>query len=265
MRPTIVFGHANGFPAGTYRKLFDFWGGAGWRVRAVPMFGHDPRYPVASGWRRLRDQLVDYIVEEAPEGAFLVGHSLGGILSLMVACRRPDLARGVVLLDSPLFAGWRAQSLRMLKLTGLLQRVSPGRIARKRRDEWPSRADALAHFANKSKFARWAPGVLQDYIAACTELHDGKAVLAYDRVIEARIYDSLPHDLGAILRRHPPSCPVAFVGGERSRELRQGGLATTRALVGNRIRWIAGTHLFPMEQPALTAAVVLELLGTMSG
>jgi pimeloyl-ACP methyl ester carboxylesterase len=263
MRGTIVFAHANGFPAGTYRQLFALWRAAGWRVRALPMFGHDPGYPVASGWRRLRDQLIDFCVAEAPQGAYLVGHSLGGILALMTACRRPELAQGVVLLDSPLITGWRAHSVQMLKLSGLMARVSPGKVARTRRHEWPSRRDAVAHFGAKSKFARWAPGLVEDYVTAGTVRRGGKAVLAFDRAIETRIYDTLPHDLGPMLRRHPPRCPVAFVAGERSREIRQGGMAATHALVGERLRWIAGTHLFPMEQPALTADLVLQLLQTM--
>lgn len=265
MRDTIVFVHANGFPAGTYRRLFDFWGGAGWRVLAPRMIGHDPLFPVASGWRRLRDEVIRYVQEEAPEGVFLVGHSLGGILSLMAASRRPGLARGVVLLDAPLVTGWRAHSLRLLKATGLIERVSPGRIASRRRHEWPTRAAALAHFERNARFALWAEGVLEDYVAAGTVRRGGTTVLAFDRTIEARIYETLPHDLGTLLRRHPPRCPVGFVAGERSRELRQGGMRATRRLVGERLRWIAGTHLFPMEHPAQTAAAVLELIGTMRG
>ena len=42
-RPCLVFSHANGFPAGTYRQLFKIWRDAGWRVLAVDKFGHDPR------------------------------------------------------------------------------------------------------------------------------------------------------------------------------------------------------------------------------
>ena len=57
----IIFSHANGFPAGTYRLLFEAWQAAGRRVAAVERFGHDPRYPVSSNWPRLRDQLVDFI------------------------------------------------------------------------------------------------------------------------------------------------------------------------------------------------------------
>ena len=123
---TIVFAHANGFPAATYGVLFDAWRAAGWRVLAPAKFGHDPHYPVSGNWPRLRDELIHYIEREAGGAPVqLVGHSLGGYLSLLAASRRPDLAAGVVLLDSPLVAGWKAQGLRVAKLTGLMRRVSP--------------------------------------------------------------------------------------------------------------------------------------------
>jgi len=260
---TIVFSHANGFPAGTYRQLFAQWRAAGWRVVAVEKFGHDPRYPVTSNWPKLREQLIHFIEAEAPEGAFLVGHSLGGLLSLMAASRRPDLARGVVMLDSPIITGWRAHSLQVIKATGLVGRVSPGRVSKTRRHEWPSRSAVQAHYAAKRLFARWAPGVLDDYIAAGTESHEGHVVLAFDRQVETRIYNTLPHNLDRQLRRHPLRCPLAFIAGTRSREVRTGGLSTVRRLAGERLQWLDGTHLYPMEKPTETAAEVLGLLEPM--
>ena len=114
------------------------------------MFGHDPRYPVTGHWPRLRDQLVDFVHAQAPgQAVHLVAYSLGGYLSLLAACRAPGLARRVVLLDSPVVAGWRAQSLRMARLTGLMKRVWPGRISRTRRWQWPSAEDALRDDAKR--------------------------------------------------------------------------------------------------------------------
>ena len=49
-RLPIVFSHANGFPAGTYRVLFEAWRAAGHAVHAVEKFGHDPAWPVTSNW-----------------------------------------------------------------------------------------------------------------------------------------------------------------------------------------------------------------------
>lgn len=263
-KPAIVFSHANGFPAGTYRVLFEVWREAGYEVHALDKFGHDPAYPVTGSWPHLRDQLIDFIEREVQGPAILVGHSLGGLLSLLAACRRPELARGLVMLDSPVISGWRAQSLRVAKATGLVKRVSPGRVSRKRRHEWPSRAAVKTHFASKHVFARWDPRVLDDYLRAGFELREGKVVLAFDRDVETRIYDTLPHQFDRILRRHPPHCPVAFVAGTQSAEIRQAGVAASRRLAGERFAWIEGTHLYPMEKPEATAAEVLRQISTFS-
>jgi pimeloyl-ACP methyl ester carboxylesterase len=261
---TLVFSHANGFPAGCYRVLFERWRDAGWTVHALPRIGHDPRYPVTSNWPHLRDELLHFIQDEVrPTGpVMLAGHSLGGLLSLLVACRKPGLARGLVMLDSPVIDGWRAHSVRVVKSTGLMKRISPGKISHQRRYEWPSLDEAHAHFAAKHKFARWDPRVLKDYIASGFDAHeDGQVRLGFQREIETRIYNTLPHNLPRILKGHAPRCPVAFIAGTQSEELRHANAAGSKALAKDLFRWFEGTHLYPFERPDDTASLVLELMG----
>jgi pimeloyl-ACP methyl ester carboxylesterase len=234
---TIVFAHANGFPAGVYEPIFDVWRAAGWRVEAPARFSHDARYPVTSNWPRLRDQLTDFIVANDLAGAMLVGHSLGGLVSLMAACKRPDLVGGLVMLDSPIVTGWRAHSVHMAKRAGLMERVGPGAISRKRRHEWPSREAVHAHFSAKSAFARWDPRMLEAYVHAGFENVDDKVVLAVHRDIETRIYNTLPHHVPALLKKHPPRLhrrhPFGRDAPGRFRQLAQAGrrpLALDRGL-----------------------------------
>jgi hypothetical protein len=47
--------------------------------------------------------------------------------------------------------------------------------------------------------------------------------------------------------------------------MRQAGAVASRALAGPRFRWIEGTHLYPMERPDDTAALVLEALAPLQG
>jgi pimeloyl-ACP methyl ester carboxylesterase len=212
-------------------------------VRAPEKFGHDPAYPVTSNWPHLVQQLADFAAPEIQrhgQGAWLVGHSLGGFLSLMCAARYPQLGgqaiQGVLLIDSPVLGGWRARALELAKRTQLVGSISPGKISRKRRNAWPDAQAAFDHFAHKKAFARWDPQVLRDYIAHGT--HDDTAaqgprrVLGFDREVETAIYNTLPHNLDRLLRRHPLQCPVGFIGGTASLEMKQVGMAMTHKLVG---------------------------------
>ncbi len=267
----IVFSHANSFPVSTYAVLFRSLRARGYTVRGVDQFGHDPNYPVTSNWPHLVQQLADFAgpeVERHGQGAWLVGHSLGGFLSLMCAARHPVLGglpvKGVLLIDSPVLGGWRARALELAKRTQLVGSISPGKISRKRRNAWPDAQAAFDHFVHKKAFARWDPQVLRDYIEHGT--HDKptpqgvRRVLGFDRDVETAIYNTLPHNLDRLLRRHPLQCPVAFIGGTDSAEMKQVGMAMTHKLVGRdhpeRLRMVEGSHLFPMEKPHETAVAI---------
>ena len=256
---TIVFSHANSFPLGTYRVLFEHLRARGFTVGGVERFGHDPRYPVSSNWPHLVQQLADFAAgqqQASGEPVFLAGHSLGGFLSVMAAARHPELARGVLLIDSPLVGGWRASAVGVAKRTPLLGALSPGRISRARRNTWASSEEALEHFQRKKIFARWDPQVLRDYVEHGLLDQDGKRVLAFEREVETAIYNTLPHNLDALLRRHPLRCPAAFIGGRSSVEMRQVGMTLTERITQGRITMLDGSHLFPMEQPLTTAAAI---------
>ena len=260
----IVFSHANGFPAGTYRSIFEIWRAAGYEVRAIDKYGHDPRFPVTSNWPHLRAQLIDFIEHAVGGPAFLVGHSLGGYLSLMAASRRPDLARGLVMLDSPVLSGWKARAVQIAKALGATERFGPGQVSRRRRQQWDDHDAAFAHFAAKPAFARWAPGVLHDYIASGTEAHGPAHRLSFAREVETAIYNNIPHHLARLLRLHPLQCELAFVRGTGSIEVRQVGLRATERLAKGNVTAIEGSHLFPLERPVETAATVLQLIESMA-
>ncbi len=271
--PLIIFSHANSFPASTYRVMFRSLRARGFTVKAIEKLGHDLAYPVTNNWPHLAKQVADFAqaeIEKAGQPAYLVGHSLGGFLSVMAAARHPDLGghgvKGVVLLDSPLVGGWKAAAIQMAKTAQFVGSVSPAKVSKTRRTSWPSKAEALAHFAAKKMFARWEPQVLHDYIEHGMVTPDAgeKCTLAFSREIETAIYNTLPDNLDRLLKRHPLKCPVAFVGGTFSKEMKQVGMEMTQKLVNGRISMIDGGHLFPMEHPLQSAAALEQAILSLS-
>ena len=237
--PLIVFSHANSFPVSTYCVLFNYPRERGFTVKAVEKFGHDPAYPVSDNLPHLVRQLADFAhreVGKAGEPASLVGHSLGGYLSLMAVMRRAQVVGA----------------------------VSPGRVSRARRNR-SDREAALAHFRHKKAFARWEPQVLADYLDHGMRVEGGQRVLAFDREVETLIYNTLPDHLDRLVRRHPLKCPVAFIGGIQSLEMQQVGMAMTEKRIKGRLMMLDNSHLFPMEKPVATAAAIEAALLNLQG
>ena len=257
-KPKLHFAHANSYPAGVYRQLFGLLG-EHYDIQALDMHAHNPAYPVRTGWPHQVQELIDELTARYTEPVILVGHSLGGMLSLMVAAQRPDLVRCVVMLDSPVVAGWRALLLQLLRRSTLAKRFSPARFSEKRRNVWPDAAAAYQHFASKELFAAWAPGVLGDYIQTGLKPHPDGVQLRFTRENETQVYRALPHHIGRMVAKGL-RVPAGFIGGDASAENRQAGLDATRRLVGRNFRIIPGGHLFPMESPELTASVTHEMI-----
>jgi pimeloyl-ACP methyl ester carboxylesterase len=255
----IVFSHANSFPASTYKVLFKSLRSRGFAVKALEKLGHDARFPVTDNWPHLIEQLAAFVaplVEKAGEPAWLVGHSLGGYVSVMTAARYPHLARGVLLIDSPLVGGWRSSALGVMKTTQVFGSLSPGAVSRKRRNTWPDTQAVFDHFRHKKAFAHWDEQVLWDYVNHGTVEADGKRVLTFDRDIETLLYNTVPDNIEKMFERQPPKCPVSFLGGLQSQEIRQVGLGLTERVCQGRTMMLSGSHLFPMEKPFATAAAI---------
>ena len=269
-KPLLIFSHGNSFPASTYGVMTASLEKRGYTVKAIEKLGHDPVYPVTSNWPHLVQQLADFSagqVKKTGQAAYLVGHSLGGFLSLMCALQHSEFGgqavRGVVLLDAPVIGGWRAAGLGLAKRTRLVNSVSPGAISRKRKHQWATQSDALAHFSRKKMFALWHAQSLRDYVEHGTHEAGGQRTLSFHRDIETAIYNTLPDNLEKLLKRHPLKCPVTFIGGRQSQEIRRVGMSLTEKVTQGRVMMLDGTHLFPMENPLASAAAIEAALLNM--
>jgi len=262
-QPLILFFHGNSFPASTYSVMLNELRRRNLQVQALEKIGHNPAFPVTSNWPHLVEEVHAFaqpLIAAHSGPVVLVGHSLGGMLSLMLAAQYPHLAHGVVMVDAPAVGGLQAKVLQLSKTLSLNKKFSPGAISRKRRNEWLSLEEVRAHFASKKVFARWDPQVLNDYVLQGTREEKSEAgvrrVLSFNRDIETLIYNNVPHNLERLLKKHPLTCPVSLVAARHSREMRLAGSDLTHKITKGRITMIDGTHLVPMEKPLVTAAAV---------
>jgi pimeloyl-ACP methyl ester carboxylesterase len=292
----LLFLHANGFPAAVYRRFLQALQ-ASIEVIPIAVLETPADTPGALRWRRMREQVGDAL-SAAGDDTGLVGHSMGGYLSLMAAAHRLPARHPVVLIDSPLPDFGRGALLSLAQRTGLNYRLGPAPVAARRRTTWPDRDEAKNFFAGKSFVQRWAPGVIDDFVAhalrdvthslrdvapalrevapalrdAAPELGDqtgnrggnrgGIITLRIPREEERDIYAHLPHrDAARALRRlRSAGVPVGFVAGAHSQEMKMAGWRGNRRMFGKQMVVLDAGHLVPLEEPQACADAVLALL-----
>ncbi len=264
MKPAlrITFLHANGYPSGVYRQFF-----AALRehatVHAPAILESAPDSAAHQRWPMMLDQALQTLpTTPSTPRHVLVGHSMGGYIALQAAARHMDTIRDVVLIDSPIPTGWRANVLTFAQLTGLAYKSGPAPIAARRRDTWASRAAAREFFAGKAFVQSWADGVLDDFIEhAIVDSAEG-VTLKVPRDTERDIYAHIVHHsaLKALRRLQRSGVNVSFIAGERSEETRLAGFEDNERLFAPRFTCLPTGHLVPLEAPQGCADAILAAL-----
>lgn len=167
----LVFVHANGFNAMTYRQLLAPLGAAGWHVLAIDQRGHglsqlaaDPE-PASHTWLRYRDDLLALFDALGAPPRVLAGHSMGGTASLLATASlhaRGDAVPALVLFDPVLVpvgpqeqgdADWLP-----------LEHSQLVRGALGRNDRFDSPEAALASYRGRGAFKTWPESTIADYL-----------------------------------------------------------------------------------------------------
>lgn len=169
VRPVeILFLHATGFNAITYQSLLEPLGGQA-HVAAVDLRGHGrSKLPAHPGrlwsWNRFREDIIQILEQTSPKGAVLGGHSMGATVALLVAGKRPDLVRGLVLADPVLLKSsyYRWVNTPLLGLMASKNALSKGALRRRR--EFGSPQEAADSLRDRGAFKTWRAPFLDDYV-----------------------------------------------------------------------------------------------------
>lgn len=255
----LVFAHANGYPVGSYRQLIAALTGhchvTGFHHR--PMWSEETA-PARLDWWRFADDLLETLEATQHEPVWMMGHSLGAVVAAKAASQRPELFRGLLLID-PVFITPENLAARQHLPDEVLDEIPMIRKTLTRPNRFASREEAFEFHRGKRAFADFSDQVLWDYVMAGTRLNEaGEYQLAYAREWEAAAYRSSPEvwDVLAAI-----SLPVLGLRGESSDTLTPEAFELWRQAQPHAdLRVCRGGHLLPLEHPEATAAEILDFL-----
>jgi len=262
--PLAHIAHATGFCAEVYTPLAERLSS---RMQVVGMDdrGHGKtRVPAnphkLKNWDVFVEDQIRFF-EHLGEPVIAMGHSRGGVVSLLLAVRRPDLVRALVLLDPtilPLSWMWWWY---LAKKTGFAKFVPIARRASHRRTQWPDRKTIFNIYQGKFPFKVWKDGFLEGYIEGGTEhTMEGNVRLCCDPAWEARCFAVCPH----IVWRYVPRIKVPTLllyGAESDTFLKPAVRRFKSLLPAATVKGFEDTsHFVPMERPDECAQEIFSFL-----
>jgi len=257
--PRLVFLHANGYPPGSYRQLLE---GLAGRFR-VDTIEHRPLWsknhaPKRLDWQVYADDLLMSLEKNIDAPVWLVGHSMGAVVSMLAAAQRPDLVTGLVAIDPVLLPlkFWLPMQL-MARL--FAYELPMAKVALNRPHRFAHVDEAFTFYRAKRPFRRLSDQSLWDYVHAGHEqAADGGIRLRWSGAWEACVYRSAPSIFRKLKAMRAPL--LGIVGRESdviTPELVKLWQAAMPALA---VEQLEGGHLLPLEAPAECAQRVITFI-----
>jgi pimeloyl-ACP methyl ester carboxylesterase len=261
----VVFAHANGFNAMTYRSILGPLS-LSLRIIAMDQRGHGAsRMPAdphgRRSWSDLRDDLVALLETLGDGPVILAGHSMGATASLLAAQERPDRVRALVLFDPVVLPRWTSALMHRLPwlATRIYSRMPLTQGALRRRSVFESFGAAFRAYRGRGAFRTWPEIMLADYVAGgFREREDGTVELSCAPAWEASNFAAQGNNTWRALDRAPASIDiyqsatqsVCHIGSSERLKRRNPRL---------RVQTVPQTsHFLPMERPDLVRDALLN-------
>jgi pimeloyl-ACP methyl ester carboxylesterase len=259
--PVMHLAPANGFPPATYALLLQPFTS---RYRVLSLLpralwpGEQPPLALRQ-WDALADDLLAGMDEHGLSDVIAIGHSFGGIASMIAAARQPARFRALCLLDPTLFRPEWMEGMEQMQRDGSIREFPLAQGALRRRRTFDSSQAAYDYFKSKALFADWPDEALRLYANAGTRPTDeGGVELLWPPEWEAYYFMTGYTRSWEIAPQLRGKLPVLAVRGMESDTFVPETAAMLREILPDmQYAEIPGHgHLFPQTAPDETRAVI---------
>jgi len=264
-RPLLHFVHGNGFCGMAYwpmlRHLHEQYDLCLHDAQGHGDSDDGDHFP---GWNLTAERIATVIQQRRKEWGDRpvvgVGHSFGGVVTLLAAAKYPQLFDAVVLLDPVLFPRFLVWGMGAADVVGLLRSHPMATRARRRRHLWLNYNETWKYFYQRGIFKGWSDEALEAYIQHAMNHHpDGTLSLKCPPWLEAEIFSSYPRQLWPSVDQLAVNTRIfygadtyPFVGYSVNSAARRNMHITTQMMPGG--------HCFMQEYPQPAATEIMNYL-----
>ena len=261
----LVFCHANGFNAQSYRAVLE---PLGVHAVALDMRGHGlTGLPTDAenlrNWHVFAGDIAAFFDAHVSRPVTLAGHSFGAVSAVLSLPRTRDKVHGYCGFDPVLVPGaLRAVAQFSWGREWIKQRLPIARRAGERGAVFGSVDAAVARYSGRGAFRDVPEAVLRDYVVGGTVPRlAGGVRLACEPAWEQAIFAAQAHNVFRAARLLPDASRIVFAGKRGAVSSKGTRAAIQKAQSNISVEFEPDrTHLFPLEDPAYAAGLLHSVM-----
>lgn len=266
--PIISLAPANGFVPQTYipllRPLMNDYRIVSTPTRALWGDGEAPELTIEHSWHDLSIDMLNAYEKFGLKDVIAMGHSFGGVMTLLAALQKPELFKAIILLDPVIMPHQICDWVISEHKKGNIAPFPLADLANRRRNSFQSVEEAFQNFHGKSIFKDWSDEVLRLYVEHGTiPSEDGSRRLTWSPAWEAFYYSCYyPYIWDEIPKLKDLDLPIYFIAAENSDAFVAEPVSAVQEILPDVSFTVfeGKEHLFPQAAPKETSQMIQDWL-----
>lgn len=263
----LVFLHANGFNAMSYRSVLE---PLGVHTAAIDLRGHGftnlPDEPsTLKNWHVFRDDIAVFFEAYVDRPVVLAGHSFGAVSGILAAEKLGSKCAGFVGFDPVMMPQpYRALSATKAGRNMMKKRIPIAAKAGRRRATFDSTEAAFENYQGRGMFKKVSGKIIQDYLKGGLIEGENSMRLACEPLWEQAIFCAQNQNSFKAARFLPQHRKIIFAGKNSPTPFSMQARMKARLGRENVQSSSKLDHLFPLQEPHMAMQILADMLKTVS-